>query len=101
VVANPPYVAETENLEPQVREYEPHGALFAGPTGLDVYRKLIPQAWDALLPGGWLLMEIGHGQRDSLAELLLPGSPGPSWSEVSFEADLQGIPRVAIAQRGV
>src|SRR5579872_122612 len=92
VVANPPYVAETEDLEPQVREYEPHGALFAGPTGLDVYRKLIPEAWEALLPGGWLLMEIGHGQRDSLADLLLPGSPGHSWSEVSFAADLQGIP---------
>ena len=94
IVANPPYVATSETLEPQVREYEPHAALFAGPTGLEVYRRLIPQAWDALAPGGWLLLEIGHGQRDALAELLT------GWHEVSFAADLQGIPRVAIAQRG-
>lgn len=99
VVANPPYVAETEALEPQVRDYEPHAALFAGPTGLDVYRRLIPEAWDALAPGGWLLMEMGHGQRDSLAELLLPGSAVHGWHAVSFVPDLQGIPRVAIAQR--
>lgn len=100
IVANPPYVAETEALEPQVRDYEPHVALFAGPTGLDVYRRLIPEAWDGLAPGGWLLMEMGHGQRDSLAELLLPGSAVHGWHEVSFVPDLQGIPRVAIAQRG-
>lgn len=101
VVANPPYVAETEDLEPQVRDYEPHAALFAGPTGLEVYRRLIPQAWEVLAPGGWLLMEMGHGQRDSLLELLLPGSAGHGWQAVSFLADLQGIPRVAIAQRAV
>lgn len=94
IVANPPYVAENEALQPQVRDYEPHAALFAGPTGLEVYRRLIPQASDALAPGGWLLMEIGHGQRDALAELLT------GWDAVSFAADLQGIPRVAIAQCG-
>ena len=93
VVANPPYVAETEALAPQVRDYEPHAALFAGPTGLEVYRRLIPEAREVLEPGGWLLLEIGHGQRDALAEQLA------GWNEVSFEADLQGIPRVAIAQR--
>jgi len=101
VVANPPYVAEGEELEPQVRDYEPHSALFAGPTGLDVYRRLIPEAWDALVPGGWLLMEMGHGQRDSLAELFLPGSAAHAWEDVSFVPDLQGIPRVAMARRAV
>ena len=101
VVANPPYVAEDEDLEPQVSEYEPHCALFAGPTGLDVYRRLIPEAWDALVPGGWLLMEMGHGQRDSLAELFLPGSAAHAWEDVSFVPDLRGIPRVAMARRGV
>jgi release factor glutamine methyltransferase len=93
VVSNPPYVAESEELEAQVRDYEPASALFAGPEGLDVYRRLIPQARAALKPGGWLLLEIGHGQRDALACLL------SGWSSVGFIADLQGIPRVACAGR--
>ncbi len=94
VVSNPPYVAEGEVLEAQVREYEPREALFAGATGLEVYRRLIPEAWEVVVPGGWLVMEIGHGQREALAELLM------GWDGVEFVADLQGIARVAIAQRG-
>ncbi|HTW49734.1 MAG TPA: peptide chain release factor N(5)-glutamine methyltransferase, partial [Acidobacteriaceae bacterium] len=94
VVSNPPYVAEGENLEAQVREWEPHAALFAGPTGLEVYERLIPQTWDVLVPGGWCLLEIGQGQREALAHLLR------RWDAVQFVADLQGIPRVAIARRG-
>ena len=93
IVSNPPYVAENEALEPQVRDYEPASALFAGPDGLDVYRRLIPQAQAAVKPGGWLLLEIGHGQRDALERLLT------GWEDVSFVADLQGIPRVACARK--
>jgi release factor glutamine methyltransferase len=93
VVANPPYVAESEVLEDQVRQFEPHGALFAGPTGLEMYQRLIPEACEVLVPDGWLLLEIGHGQRDALAELLA------GWDDVGFMADLQGIPRVAMARR--
>ncbi|HEX3438566.1 MAG TPA: peptide chain release factor N(5)-glutamine methyltransferase [Pseudacidobacterium sp.] len=95
VVSNPPYVAEKDRtlLEPQVRDYEPHGALFAGPAGLDVYARLIPQAHDAIRPGGWLLVEIGQGQRDALAQLF------SGWRNARFVDDLQGIPRVACAQR--
>lgn len=93
IVSNPPYVREDEVLEAQVREYEPHTALFAGPTGLEVYRRLIPEAREALVDSGWLVMEIGHGQRDALAEFLR------GWESVSFKDDLRGIPRVAIAQR--
>ena len=93
VVSNPPYVRDDEVLEAQVREYEPHRALFAGPTGLEVYRRLIPQARERLTAGGWLVMEMGQGQRDAVAGLL------GEWSEVSFKDDLQGIGRVAIAQR--
>jgi release factor glutamine methyltransferase len=94
VVSNPPYVAENEYLEPQVRDWEPHTALFAGPTGLEVYERLIPEAWQVLVPRGWLFLEIGHGQQAALADLLR------QWHEVSFVKDLQGIPRVAIARRG-
>jgi len=95
IVSNPPYVAEADRaaLEPQVRDYEPASALFAGLSGLDNYERLIPQAQVALKPGGWLLMEIGQGQREALAQLL------SGWTNVSFVNDLQGIPRVACAQR--
>lgn len=93
VVSNPPYVPEGEVLEEQVRLFEPASALYAGASGLDVYRRLIPQAWDVLKPDGWLLMEIGHGQREALAALLA------GWSDVGFVDDLQGIPRVALARR--
>lgn len=93
IVSNPPYVPDDEVLEEQVRSYEPHAALYAGPSGLEVYRRLIPQAWQALEPRGWLLMEIGHDQREAISALLA------DWDEVEFVNDLQGIPRVACAER--
>jgi release factor glutamine methyltransferase len=93
IVSNPPYVPESEILEPQVRNFEPHTALYAGPAGLDIYQRLIPQAWQSLNPQGWLMMEIGHGQQNALANLLT------EWNEVEFIHDLQGIPRVAISRR--
>jgi release factor glutamine methyltransferase len=92
VVSNPPYIAEAEVLEPQVANYEPHTALYAGPSGLEVYERLVPQARKVLKPEGWLLLEIGYGQSSSLERLLR------HWTGVSFLDDLQGIPRVAVAQ---
>jgi release factor glutamine methyltransferase len=94
IVSNPPYVSITDarELHPQVREYEPSSALFAGADGLEVYRRMIPQASEALKPGGLLAMEIGHGQKEALA-ILLAG-----WKEVAFVDDLQGIPRVALGR---
>jgi release factor glutamine methyltransferase len=92
VVSNPPYIAEGEDLEPQVSNYEPHPALYAGPTGLEVYERLIPEARKVLKPGGWLLLEIGFGQQPAV-EALLRG-----WRSVSVVHDLQGIPRVLRAQ---
>ena len=94
VVSNPPYVAEADRdaLAKEVRDFEPASALFAGADGLDIYKRLIPQAHDLLVTGGWLLMEMGQGQRDSLGALLA------AWREVSFVDDLQGIPRVACAR---
>jgi release factor glutamine methyltransferase len=95
IVSNPPYIADSEILEPQVRDYEPSAALYAGPTGLEAYRRLIPEAHDTLIPGGWLLLEIGHGQQEPLSSLLA------KWNDVEFVDDLAGIPRVAIARRRV
>jgi release factor glutamine methyltransferase len=93
VVSNPPYVADGEVLERQVSGYEPHAALYAGPTGLEVYERLIPQARKVLKPEGWLLLEVGYGQSPPLRKLL------SDWTDVIFVDDLQGIPRVAVARR--
>ena len=95
VVSNPPYVAEAdrESLESQVRDYEPAVALFGGLSGFDVYERLIPRAHEVLNSGGWLLMEMGLGQRNVLSRLL------SGWDDVSFVDDLQRIPRVACARR--
>lgn len=93
IVSNPPYIPESDRAElhPQVRDYEPAQALFAGTLGLDIYRRLIPQAHAALKPGGLLALEIGHGQKEALLDLL------SNWRNISFIDDLQKIPRVAIA----
>ena len=89
IASNPPYVPllDRDSLSVEVREHEPHAALFAGEDGLDIYRRLIPEARDHLLPGGWLVMEIGYGQRDAVEELLKTHGYG----EVHFVADYQGI----------
>jgi release factor glutamine methyltransferase len=95
IVSNPPYIpdADSPSLHPQVREHEPSQALFAGPNGLEIYKRLIPQADALLQPNGLLALEIGHGQRDAIAALLA------DWRDVAFIADLRQIPRVAVAQR--
>lgn len=95
IVSNPPYVASVDRptLHPEVGNFEPAAALFAGDDGLAIYRRLIPQAHTALKPDGLLAMEIGQGQRDAVAALL------EGWNDVSFVDDLQQIPRVALARR--
>jgi len=95
IVSNPPYVGECEadKVQAQVRKYEPHMAVFGGPEGPEVIRKLIEQSQRVLKPDGWLLMEIGYTQ-SPLLEGLLKG-----WREVHFVPDLQGIPRVAVARK--
>jgi release factor glutamine methyltransferase len=95
IVSNPPYVAMGEVLEPQVREYEPAMALYGGEDGLAVYRRLIPAAFEHLQAGAHLLLEIGHGQRDAVRELLAGGG----FEEIGFVDDLQGTPRVARARK--
>ena len=94
IVSNPPYVPLTDapTLHPQVRDHEPHLALFGGPDGHDVLRRLIPQAWFALRPGGYLLLETAG--RDLLLNQFLE-----SWCNVYYRDDLQQIERVAVAQK--
>jgi len=73
VVSNPPYIAsaEIDALQREVREWEPRAALDGGPNGLAVYRRLIPDAARLLRPGGWLILEIGATQGESVPELLV------------------------------
>ena len=95
VVSNPPYVGESEEdqVQREVRKFEPRNAVFAGPTGLDVIARLIRQAQTALRPGGWLLMEISGTIVEDVKRLLA------EWDEVRIKPDLQSIPRVALARK--
>lgn len=95
VASNPPYIPEDDRtgLHPQVRDYEPSQALFAGPLGIEIYHRLIPQAQSALKVGGLLAMEIGHGQSEALISLLA------DWKDVQLIEDLQQVPRVVLARK--
>jgi len=95
VVSNPPYVGESEadQVQLEVRKCEPRKAVFAGPTGLEVIQRLIPQAHAMLKPGGWLVFEISRTIADRVKHLLA------AWNQVQITNDLQGIPRVASAQK--
>lgn len=95
IVSNPPYVAESEigTLQPEVADHEPRLATVAGRDGLELYRRLLPQAAGRLDGGGHLVLECGAGQSQPLlAEL---GSVG--YVEAGVEADLAGIDRVVWA----
>lgn len=95
VVSNPPYVGESEEDEVQleVRKFEPRNAVFAGSVGTEIIARLIPQAHAALRPGGWLVMEISGTIAPAVRELLA------EWTEVEITPDLQGIPRIVRARK--
>ena len=95
VISNPPYVGESEEdqVQLEVRKFEPRNAVFAGPTGLEVIERLIPQAHIALRPGGWLVIEISGTIVEGVKHLL------NQWKNLQITNDLQGIPRVTAAQR--
>lgn len=97
IVSNPPYVAEADrdSLAVEVREYEPAQALFAGVDGLEIYRRLIPAAFDALFHDRYLALEIGFGQEAAVRALLAAAE----FTGIEFTKDLQGIPRVVVARR--
>lgn len=97
IVSNPPYVAESEaaSLPANVRDFEPHGALFAGTDGLDILRRLIVTAPQHLTAGGHLLTEMAYNQAAAVRSLL----DETGWRDIVTYRDDLGHERVAHARR--
>jgi len=97
VVSNPPYVPDSDrdSLQPEVRDWEPPAALFAGPTGLDVLLPLVQGAARILEPGGLLAVEVGEGQARSVARA---AEATGAYREVTVRPDLSCRARIV---RGV
>jgi release factor glutamine methyltransferase len=95
IVSNPPYVPFSDRalLQREVRDWEPSLALFGGPSGIAVYKRLIPEARRVLKPGGILALELGFGQSETVCEI------ATGWYNVQLFPDLAGIPRVLVCER--
>ena len=96
IVSNPPYIAEVDEqtLHPEVRDWEPRDALFAGEDGLDVIRGLVDGAARHLRSGGLLALEVGSGQARTVAALL---EAEAGYTAVRIERDHEGIERFVLA----
>lgn len=94
IVSNPPYVAsgDAPGMVPEVREHEPHVALFAGNDGLHVYRRLFPSAKPRLRPGGHLILEVGYDQDGAVIAI----ASASGWTFSHHRQDLQGITRTLV-----
>ena len=97
IVSNPPYVseAELEGLQPEIRLWEPRVALVSGPSGLEVYERLIPGALPFLDAGGLLAVEIHEGRVDEVCELFRAVG---RYSGIAVHQDLGGASRVVSAR---
>jgi release factor glutamine methyltransferase len=95
IVSNPPYVRcdEMARLQREVREHEPHIALFSPQDELAIYRRLVLGSEEKLKPGGHLIMEVGIGMDERVLSLF-----GARWQKLPTKTDLQGIPRTVIAK---
>jgi release factor glutamine methyltransferase len=98
IVSNPPYIArnEAEQLQREVRDHEPHAALFGGATGTEMYQRLIDQARELLRDRGILVLELGHDSAEHVRGIF---DAQPAWTKVAITMDLAGIPRVLAAER--
>ncbi|HJR59411.1 MAG TPA: peptide chain release factor N(5)-glutamine methyltransferase [Vicinamibacterales bacterium] len=97
IVSNPPYVPDSDavRLPVEVERYEPHTALFGGPTGLEIIQRLLTDAPDHLADHGALVVEFGFGQAAGVARL----ATETGWRVVRVRNDLQGIPRTIVLAR--
>ncbi len=91
LISNPPYVpgADAANMQMEVRDWEPHVALFAGDTGFEIYRRLIAQAEIVVKPGGRMYLELGYRSLEGVREML-----AAHWTNFQVISDLAGWPRV-------
>jgi release factor glutamine methyltransferase len=98
VVSNPPYIAREEQaqLPREVREHEPHTALFAGLTGVELYSRLIREAEEVLGENGIIVLELGYNSLEHVQSIF---SASAQWADVSVQNDLAGIARVVSAVR--
>jgi release factor glutamine methyltransferase len=98
IASNPPYVAhdEAHTLAREVRDHEPHTALFGGASGVEIYARLIEQAGSLLHLGGILVLELGYDSADRVRAMLVAER---RWVNISITKDLAGIPRVLAAER--
>ncbi len=96
-MSNPPYIpsAVIETLEPEVAVYEPRGALDGGPTGLDAYRRLFLESYGLLKVNGFVAVEIGVGEAESVRDIALSAG----FRSVETICDLSGIERVIISTK--
>ena len=98
IVANLPYVPESERatLSREVM-HDPALALFGGPDGLKVIRRFVPEAFQHLKPGGWLVLEIGHDQASQVEEILRSSG----FADIEVKTDLSGVARFPFARRPI
>jgi release factor glutamine methyltransferase len=96
IVSNPAYVSrrDWDGLPAEIRDFEPRRALLAGESGLEMIERLVRRAGTFLRPGGYLIFEIGDGQRERVLSLF-----GRRWTEIETAWDLVGTPRVITARR--
>ena len=95
IVANPPYVSdESPDIENIVQDWEPPGALFAGPDGLDDIRKIVADAIGRLCESGWLILEIASDQGRQVTDLMRAAG----YAEIEIRSDLAGLDRIAIGR---
>jgi release factor glutamine methyltransferase len=108
IVSNPPYIpsVELDQLQEEVRDWEPRSALDGGADGLDIYRRIVTGLADYLVPDGFFIGEIGNDQEAAIRELfegqarLANGESRRAWCEsVEIKKDLAGHPRIVIAKR--
>jgi release factor glutamine methyltransferase len=96
IISNPPYIptAEIESLQPEVRDYDPRGALDGGPDGLDCFRRLASEALPFLRPGGRIMLEFGDGQAEALTKIF----GEQKWIVEAVKEDYTQRPRILIAR---